>query len=102
MKDIDFKIITSIKKRRFIRKKQFKTENLMKYSITIFFCSLIFSSYSQTSDSLLYIRCRNSQTISDSSLTINVISKNNVKKVQKGNVCKNRLAIYIDVKEEGI
>lgn len=70
----------------------------MKYLLTVFLCLLSFYSYSQTSDSLLYIRCRNFQTISDSSLTISILSKTEVK-IWKDTTTTNTL--FIEPKEEG-
>ncbi|WP_338764192.1 hypothetical protein WAF17_21220 [Bernardetia sp. ABR2-2B] len=71
----------------------------MKYLFTIFLSLLSFLSYSQQNDSLLYVRCRNFQTISDSSLSITVLSKTEVK-IWKDTTHKNTL--FIEPKEEGI
>jgi hypothetical protein len=71
----------------------------MKYLLTIFLSVFSLLAYSQNSDSLLYINCRNFQVISDSSLTINILSKTELK-VWKDTTQKN--TIFLDPKEEGI
>lgn len=70
----------------------------MKYILTFFLSVFSFLGYSQNSDSLLYVRCRNFQSISDSSLTVTILSKTEVK-IWKDTTHKNTL--FIEPKEEG-